>query len=442
MDALKELAQSLLRVMNIRKHKPIIDEMLRREEAASQFIGQGVAISHASHTIKNDFAIIVGRSNTGINYDAARKAQAHIIVFVLSKLSSEEDAHLELRSEIASFFKSEIIQEKLLSTDQSVDIMDLVSSYETKVNSRASAKASIKSKNDNPIIIYALLLAREIKASTVMFFADTVKENDFLNKIKTKKNVIVITENKSRFEKDDSRFSELINLPSFPSSRTDQIKIGILLALSRSLIKRSDKVVCVSGNASIGEFDTIVTINVEKEYEFYFSTARSILPPDVQPEVLERVLGLASEIAVEGREGKPTGTIFVLGDTNSVNVYVRQLIINPFRGYSEAERNVLDPGLDETIKEFSSIDGAFIITGDGIVLSAGSYLRPPMENEVVERLPSGFGTRHAAAAGITACTGALAITISESTGMVTIFKNGNIVLTLAKQVPQSKGMLR
>ena len=154
------------------------------------------------------------------------------------------------------------------------------------------------------------------------------------------------------------------------------------------------------------------------------------------PEVLERVLGLASEIAVEGREGKPLGTIFVLGDTNTVNKYVTQLIINPFRGYSEAERNIIDPALAETVKEFASIDGAFVITGDGIVLSAGSYLRPQAESEL---LPSGFGSRHQAAAGITACTKALAITVSESTGMVTLFKNGAVVLTISKPVEREKG---
>lgn len=158
---------------------------------------------------------------------------------------------------------------------------------------------------------------------------------------------------------------------------------------------------------------------------------------------MERVLGLASEIAIEGREGKPTGTIFVLGDTNTVNKYIRQLIINPFRGYSEAERNILDPGLDETIKEFASIDGAFIITGDGIVLSAGSYLRPPPDTDNdIGVLPSGFGARHAAAAGITVCTNSLAITVSESTGMVSIFKNGLIMLSIAKPVIRSKGLIR
>jgi diadenylate cyclase len=180
---------------------------------------------------------------------------------------------------------------------------------------------------------------------------------------------------------------------------------------------------------------------VGKEYDFFFTAAQNIVPPDVKPEVLERVLALAGEIAVEGREGKPVGAIFVLGDTNSVTGYVRQLIINPFRGYSEAERSILDPSLAETIKEFAAIDGAFIITGDGIVLSAGSYLRPQPIDER-QALPGGFGARHVAAAGITACTNAIAIAVSESTGMVTLFKNGVAMMALARPVTPEKNQVQ
>jgi hypothetical protein len=49
--------------------------------------------------------------------------------------------------------------------------------------------------------------------------------------------------------------------------------------------------------------------------------------------------------------------------------------LNPFYGYKEEDRNILNPFMDETMKEFSSIDGAFIIRGDGVVLSAGSLLQ-------------------------------------------------------------------
>jgi len=295
-----------------------------------------------------------------------------------------------------------------------------------------------KNTNDNQIISASIELANKIKAGALVFFSDSVKYNDFLNSIRSDKKIIIVSSDPKSFDKDDNRFTELINSPSFPASRTGQIKIGILLAISRSLITANDRVVCVSGNSNIGEFDTIVVLDIQKEYQFFFTATRSILPPDVKPEVLERVLGLASEISVEGREGKPLGTIFVVGDTTEVNMYVRQLIINPFKGYSEDERNILDPALDETIKEFASIDGAFIITGDGIVSSAGSYLRPPANAEEIGTLPSGFGARHAAAAGITVCTKAMAVTVSESTGMVSIFKNGTIMITIAKPVMKNK----
>ncbi len=435
--ALSELAHALGKSLRLKKTKPLIDEMLKREEAASTFIGQGLAIPQTRGAIKDQFAIAIGRSIEGVNYDAARNARAHIIVLVVSR-ESDSGNLIERLSEIAAFFKSEQVQERILSTKGPVNAIELISSL-TRLAEEKPSRARTTRKPGNPVISSAVSLVRDMKAAALVIFSDAVSENDFLDLIKLRGKTIVVTSNKSRFDPEDKRIHALIQAPSFPGSRTGQMKIGVLLALSRNLIQKNDRVICISGNSRIGVFDTVVSLDVGSEYEFFFTAAQTIVPPDVKPEVLERVLGLAGEIAVEGREGKPTGTIFVVGDTNTVNAYIRQLIINPFRGYSEAERNILNPGLDETIKEFASIDGAFVITGDGIVLSAGSYLRPQAE---VETLPSGFGSRHAAAAGITACTNSLAITISESTGMVSMFKNGSIMMTISKPIVRDKGLVQ
>ena len=51
----------------------------------------------------------------------------------------------------------------------------------------------------------------------------------------------------------------------------------------------------------------------------------------VQPEVFQAVLHLSLELAEKGREGKPIGTIFVVGDTEKVLPLTKQMIINPFR---------------------------------------------------------------------------------------------------------------
>jgi diadenylate cyclase len=438
-EALKEMVKALCKASNsTHKQKTIVDELIRREESAATFIGLGLAIPHIRMNIKDDFSIIVGRSLAGVKYDAARGALAYIIVLVITSEKTDSSRHIQMLSDISSFFKSETIHAKILSpTDMSVDVADILEVSSSNASDDKTVKTSKRATT--PLINAAIDLAKDIKTSTFLVFADTVRENDFLDILKNKGTVIVVTSNKTRFDPADKRMAACIQAPSFPASRTGQIKIGILLALSRNLISREDKVVCISGNSKSGVFDTIVALDVISEYDFFFANAPGILPADIEPEVLERILGLAGEIAVEGREGKPLGTIFVIGDTNTVNKYVTQLIINPFRGYSEAERNILDPALGETIKEFASIDGAFIITGDGIILSAGSYLRPSLD---AGSLPGGLGSRHVASAGITACTNALSITISESTGMVTLFKNGAIIMTISKPIDREKSTVQ
>ncbi|WP_209477986.1 DNA integrity scanning protein DisA nucleotide-binding domain protein [Thermococcus stetteri] len=139
--------------------------------------------------------------------------------------------------------------------------------------------------------------------------------------------------------------------------------------------------------------------------------------------VLQRMLEIAIELSIEGREGTPVGTIFVIGDTRGVLKHSRQLIPNPFKGH---KINVLDKDSKEIIKEFAQLDGAFLIREDGRIVAAGRYLE--IEPRVIDlMLPPGLGSRHIAAAGITKITSAMAISLSES-GAIRIFKNGLMLL--------------
>ena len=118
-----------------------------------------------------------------------------------------------------------------------------------------------------------------------------------------------------------------------------------------------------------------------------------------------------------------SGHFFVLGDSERVLPMTRSLVLNPFLGYPESDRNILDPLLEERPSRSSrQIDGAFIIRGDGVVLAAGVQL---LLTQPAIVLPKGLGTRHAAAAATTASTNAVAVAISQSTGTVTIFREGS-----------------
>ena len=141
------------------------------------------------------------------------------------------------------------------------------------------------------------------------------------------------------------------------------------------------------------------------------------------------MLGVATELAIEGREGRPVGCLFVLGEAEKIQPYIKPLVLNPFFGYKEEDRNILNPFMDETVKEFSSIDGAFILRGDGVVESAGSLIQATAGDY---SLPSGLGSRHAAAAGISVAANCIAIVVSSSTSQVTLFRRG-VMLPLTEK---------
>lgn len=240
--------------------------------------------------------------------------------------------------------------------------------------------------------------------------------------------VILVTREDETFETAQGYTKNVVRLPSVQLTRMGQIKMAVMLSFSKRMLNPHDRFVYLTG-LDQGHLDTMMVMEVGREYEVFQSVDQPPLTEHIRRAVFERILNLALELAAEGREGKPVGTIFVLGTAGEIDPHTQQNIINPFRGYPEQERNILDDKIKETVKEFSSIDGAFIIKGNGAILSAGTYLLPKL---VSEELPQGLGARHAAAAAITAATKSIAITISESTGAVRIWRQGRLITEIEK----------
>lgn len=227
-----------------------------------------------------------------------------------------------------------------------------------------------------------------------------------------------------------------LRVPNVPLTRIGQVKIALFLALSRGLIKYGDRVVFLSGPAATKTLDTIIVTDIGREYEMFSSGSElADASPRILPEVIERVVDIASELGSEGREGRAVGTIFVIGDADHVIPLTRQLVLNPFKGYPPGERNILDYSLEETVKELATIDGAFIIQGDGVLETCGAYIRTTGQEEF--ELPRGLGARHHAAAAITTVSDSIAVTVSASTGSITIFSRGRIITEIQK--PRSTG---
>ena len=278
----------------------------------------------------------------------------------------------------------------------------------------------------------ACAIAKKTRSKGVLLYADIIEDFDALAKIAQEKqmDMILATKDESSFLDATSVFKKVLRIPDVPLGRVNQIKMAIIQALSKGLVKKGDKWICLSGIPQTKVLDNLLILEFGKEFEIISSSDLPVISEIVRPEVFETILSLALEISIEGKEGrKPVGTIFVLGKHEEVLKFSHPMVINPFQGYPEEERNILDHRLKETVKEFSSIDGAFIFREDGVILAAGRHL--DASGESIE-IPLGLGSRHRAAAGITSLTDALAIVISEETGGVRIFHHGKIFMEIEK----------
>lgn len=285
------------------------------------------------------------------------------------------------------------------------------------------------------IIRSAFQIAEKVKAKSVLIYIDPLDDLAFDDKIPKKIDLLFVSKKKKwEFDPEDkgslgAYCKALINVPKINLSRMGLMKVSVMLGMSLEHIEPGSTTVCVVGHADIGSLDCIQIVDASRESEILTGRTMTKITENVNPEVFQAVLNLAIELADKGREGKPVGTIFVVGDEEHVMQLSRQMIINPFKGYEEEECNILNPALKETIREFAAMDGAFVVSGSGIVLTAGRYLSAASDDT---NLPRGLGSRHIAAAGITALTKATAFVISESSGDLKIFKDGKIIMDVEK----------
>jgi len=229
-----------------------------------------------------------------------------------------------------------------------------------------------------------------------------------------------------------------VTVPPYDYSRVEKVKVALVAAMTANVLADGENVLCLTGRSGARMPDTLIRLQIGRGFEEKAAIDTIGLGAEFNPQVVEALVSLAMAIGHEGFEGHPIGTIFVLGDSTAVMEQSKQLTINPFQGISEAERNVLDPSIREAVKNFAVLDGAFVIREDGVVLAAGRYLQASAvsDRKGVE-LPLGLGARHAAAAAVTVDTRAISISVSQSSGTVRVFKDGDPVLELQQVARRS-----
>jgi DNA integrity scanning protein DisA with diadenylate cyclase activity len=147
-------------------------------------------------------------------------------------------------------------------------------------------------------------------------------------------------------------------------------------------------------------------------------------------DVLDALLELAIEIAREGREGRRIGTLFTLGHADDVLVHSRPLILDPLGRHPAEATHIFDCNLRGTVKELAQLDGAFVVSEDGLVRAACRYL--DASGEDID-LPLGLGSRHLAAASVSKRLRVVAIVVSES-AVVRVFHAGELIAEIIPEL--------
>jgi DNA integrity scanning protein DisA with diadenylate cyclase activity len=113
----------------------------------------------------------------------------------------------------------------------------------------------------------------------------------------------------------------------------------------------------------------------------------------------------------------------VVGDSDEVLRRSKPMILDPLHGHPHESKRIDDPDVRETLKELAQLDGAFVVSDEGVVVSAARYIDATSE-EV--NIPLGLGSRHLAGASVSRHTNAVAVAVSESS-MVRMFDDGELV---------------
>ncbi len=154
----------------------------------------------------------------------------------------------------------------------------------------------------------------------------------------------------------------------------ERLAQALLECVAAELIAPEAEVVAIYSGFEAGTIDSVSILRLEEHLGQLTSRDLRNLETKVPLETLKQVVDLAVEIGREGREGKPVGTLFVVGDTRKVMQSSHATGFDPVRGYSRAERNLADPRVREGIKEIAQLDGAFIVGPDGTVEGAARYI--------------------------------------------------------------------
>jgi len=270
-------------------------------------------------------------------------------------------------------------------------------------------------------------LAKREDADALLFLLEGALDWEKLHAATGKLSVVLASDDEDHLAgAEEGGFDTVqLNIPDSPVY--ERLTQALLESVADDLLAPGACVVALYSGFEAGMIDSLSVIRLDEHLGRLTVHDLRQLETRVPLDTLKTAVDLAVDIGREGREGKPVGTLFVVGDHRKVMKHCHPLGFDPVRGYNVGERRLEDSKVRESLKEIAQLDGAFVITADGTVVAACQYISAPAAEITLSK---GLGARHWAAAAISRSTGAVAIAVSESNGTVRLFQNGEVMLRI------------
>lgn len=125
LNALKELID-ILEEQNIIEDKNVfLEDVLLREEIGTTGIGDGIAIPHGKSDTVLKTGIVIGRTSTGIDWQALDDEPVFMVILFAVRNDDRETVHVKLLSKVATVLGREEITEEIINAKSEKEIIDL-----------------------------------------------------------------------------------------------------------------------------------------------------------------------------------------------------------------------------------------------------------------------------------------------------------------------------
>jgi diadenylate cyclase len=277
------------------------------------------------------------------------------------------------------------------------------------------------------LCLAARRLAEVVEAEALLLLLEAPLDWDKLRAATDKKKILIAADRPSFLDGAKEAGFDTIQLAAIDSPVYEQLTRALLESVADDLLHPAACVVALYSGFEASVLDSLSVIRLDEHLGRLTAHDLRQLETRVPLDTLKTTVDLAVAIGREGREGKPVGALFVVGDHRVVLKHCHPLGFDPVKGYGTHERQLGDSKVREAIKEIAQLDGAFIVASDGTVVAACQHVSAPSGDITLSK---GLGARHWAAASISRATQAVAITVSESNGTVRVFQNGEVMLRI------------